>query len=133
LHAPEVVGLPATEQWFVIAGRLWEAPSEGYPRTYERAKRLLTERTYLAFGDDAKKEVATFLKTGREVQVFDEAFLVRNCIVHDGGRVSSALARHSRGTRGEVLAVDKTYGTKLILVLKEFADRVKHTEHAGLF
>lgn len=133
LYASEVVGLPASEQWFVIADRLWEALSEGYPRTYERATRLLTEHTYLAFGDDAKKEVAAVLKTADEVQLFDEAFLVRNCIVHNGGRVSSALARHSRRTRGEVLVVDKTYGTKLIRVLKEFADGVRHTEHAGLF
>ena len=40
------------------------------------------------------------------VAALDEAFLTRNCLVHNGGRVSSALARHTRRQVGEPITFD---------------------------
>ena len=56
-----------------------------------RVRRFLLDYTYV---EDRDKDLAdlTSIFDGTNSAKLDEAFLTRNCLVHNGGRVSSALA-----------------------------------------
>ena len=120
LSASEVMGLTPTEQWFTVADRLYDALSESDPLMYPRAVRLLNEFTFLPFGKDQQSHIDTILNAD-ESRLLNEAFLVRNCLVHNGGRVSSALSRFSGLKRSDLIELDRRYGSSLLKTIRKFA------------
>lgn len=123
LSASEVLGLGSGEQWLLVADRLFESLAESQPLMYQRAVKFLSDYGHLPLGEEQLPQVRNLL-TGDDVRHFNEAYLVRNCLVHNGGRVSSALARFARFQRGEVLRVDRKYGVPLIKSVRTFAEQV---------
>jgi hypothetical protein len=123
LNASEVLGLTSLEQWFVIADRLYEQLAEPYPLTHERSVRMLTEFAPFPLGEDQKAHVVKAL-TKDQIRCFNEAFLVRNCLVHNGGKVNSPLARFARKQRGDLIVLDSKYGTPLLNSIGKFATTI---------
>jgi hypothetical protein len=115
LRASEVVGLDATERWYLVADRLFDFlgdPSNNKSRGFgERARRLLTE---FVPSDKARIKGVDSAFSGERLEKLNEAFLVRNCLAHNGGRVNAALAGFPRRAHGEVLKLDRTYGPGLM-------------------
>ena len=92
LDAAEVLGLEQVEQWFAIADRLMEDVGKAHPTMSARIQRFLLDHTHLPNGELHRKEIRqTFDELDN--RCFNEAFLVRNCVVHNGGRTDSRLAR----------------------------------------
>ena len=119
LNAADVLGLTPLEQWFVIADRLYEQLAEQSPMTYERSVRMLTEFAPFPPGEDQKQHVINALNKD-EIRFFNEAFLVRNSLVHNGGKVSTALARFAKTRRGELVVLNSKYGTPMLNALGKF-------------
>jgi hypothetical protein len=115
LRASEVVGLDATERWYLVADRLFdhlgEASNIRLRGFGERARRLLTE---FVPSDKARTKGIEEAFHGETLARLNEAFLVRNCFVHNGGRVNNALASEAGKVRGEMLVLDRKYGTGLM-------------------
>jgi hypothetical protein len=123
LAAHEVLALSPNEQWFEIADRLFESLAAGEPYVYERTKKFLSEFAHQPFGK-AQTDWIQELLNDEDAKRLNEAFLVRNCLVHNGGRVSSALSRYSKQPRGSLLVVDRSYGSVLILAIVRFAKSI---------
>lgn len=102
LPAAKVLGASAPEQWFAIADRLFEDLSEASPQMHERVQKFLLEYTYLPFEESQVALKVALAKI--DPKTFNEAFLVRNCIVHNGGRVSTQLARMAALQVGEPIS-----------------------------
>ena len=95
IRASDVLGMPETEQWFAIADQLFDQLAETDPAMHKRVRRFLLEFTYLP-GRNTDLTAMTKALDGLQVGgTFDEAFLTRNCLVHNGGRVTAVLARIS--------------------------------------
>ena len=103
--AADVLGMPATEQWFAIADQLFEQMPNPPRQMHLRVRRFLLEYTYVA---DRDKDLADLSLAFDAVggAKFDEAFLTRHCLVHNGGRVSRALARHTGRRAGDPIAFE---------------------------
>lgn len=106
LSAAEVIGLTPAEQWYEVADRLFASLAEGFPLAHQRSNRMLLEFVHLPLGKMQKDNIETAL-TPDESRKFNEAFLIRNCLVHNGGRISSALARYSSLQRGLLITLNK--------------------------
>ena len=124
-NASEVLGLTPSEQWFVIADRLFEQLADPHPLMHARSVRLLTGFAPFPFGDEQKNQVTDAL-TQDEIRCFNQAFLIRNCLVHNGGKVSSPLARFSGLSRGTLLSVDSRSGTAQLLAIRKFAQTINN-------
>ena len=111
LRAAEVVGLDATERWYLVADRLLDHLGDQSRGFGDRVRRLLIG--FVASDDARTKGIEDALSGGR-LDKLNEAFLVRNCFVHNGGRVNAALARVSGKAYGEVLLLDRKYGPELM-------------------
>lgn len=107
----EVLGLPASEQWFAIADELFKKAGDGGRPMSERVRIMLfdyidmqpVERTQREKEMEQQLVAAT---TNR----FNLAFLVRHCFVHNGGRVNRALSR----------ATDRLVGNEIVLTDPDF-------------
>lgn len=128
LSAEEVLGLSAVEQWFLIADRLFESLASSDPLIYPRVKKLLSEHAYLTLGPVESEWIQSPL-TEEDERRLNEAYLVRNCLVHNGGKVSSTLARYARRERGSVLALDGSYGAELMLAVVRSAQSIASEVH----
>ena len=98
--ASDVLGAPATEQWFAIADQLFEQMPDSPRQMHKRVRRFLLEYTYVADRDSDLSSVRRIFDV-MDFAKLDEAFLTRNCLVHNGGRASGALARHTQRQVGE--------------------------------
>lgn len=85
--ASDVLGRSKTEQWFAIADEVFGRMSE--PQMHKRVRKFLLDFTYLpaplpgmTTSDTQALEKAF---DGIESDKLDEAFLTRNCLVHNGG------------------------------------------------
>lgn len=105
LLASDVLGMPATEQWFAIADQLFEQMPNPPRQMHQRVRRFLLDYTYVA---DRDKDLAalSLIFDATDGAKLDEAFLTRNCLVHNGGRVSSALARHTLRRAGDPITFE---------------------------
>ncbi len=119
LAAAEVLGTPSSEQWFTIADRLFEQLAERYPRMHERLRHYLLDYAYVPH--KVERNYLTKALGAADVGAFNEAFLVRNCMVHKGGRVSSQLARMTGQPAGAEIPLDKEYLTRLLGPIRELA------------
>ena len=115
LRASEVVGLDATERWYLVADRLLDhlgdqsnAKSRGFG---DRARRLLID--FVASDNARTRGIEGAFSEGR-LEKLNEAFLVRNCFVHNGGRVNAALSQITGKTYGDMLVLDRKYGRALM-------------------
>ena len=125
LSAADVLGLDPIEQWHQIADALLTTLGQESPRMHQRASKMLLQYAPNPCGEDDLRHLNEALSDA-EKRLLDEAFLVRNCLVHNGGKVSSALA-HFRGqitSRGESIMLDQAYGADLLAALRKFAGAV---------
>lgn len=120
LAASEVLGTSPAEQWFSIADRLFEQLSEGQPHMYDRVQRFLVEYTYLPARDSQLPELRGTI-AAVDSRRFNEAFLVRNCLVHNGGRVSTQLARIIKQPIGKAIVFEKRYLASLLKPIRALA------------
>jgi hypothetical protein len=123
LSASEVLGLSQSEQWFVVADQLFKSLGEGSSSMHRRAVRFLVEFAHLPKGADQKAHISDALSEG-QVHQFDEAFLVRNCLVHNGGRISGPLARLTGQERGSLIRLGPADGSRLITPMRIFAQTI---------
>ena len=56
-----------------------------------------------------------------DAKTFNEAFLVRNCVVHNGGRNSAVLARVNGSSAGAEIRFEGGFVTRLITPIKKIA------------
>ena len=123
LSASEVVAAPETEQWFLIADRLFEQLGEDQlPHT--RAKVFLGKHTYLPRRAEQEQSIAEVFEKSN-VEKFNEAFLIRNCVVHFGGRVNAKLAHHSGRTLGQLIPMEHKLVRELTKQLKNVANALE--------
>lgn len=125
LPAADVLGLQPVEQWHQIADAALLSLGQDFPRMHSRASALLLKYAPNPWGEDDHRHLSGALTEPKQ-RLLDEAFLVRNCLVHGGGKVSSTLA-HFRGApanRGQPIRLDSASGPNLIAVLRDFADAV---------
>ena len=89
--ASDVMGVSKKEKWFAIADQLLNQMPDPPKTMHLRVIRFLRTYVYLA---DRRKDAVTLEAAFKAVDTkkLDEAFLTRNCIVHNGGRVNNALA-----------------------------------------
>lgn len=106
LSVADVLGLSEIEKWFAIADRLFDQLSEAHPHMHSRVERFFLDFTYMPWG---KRQLSAFKERMAKVDAkkFNEAFLVRNCLVHNGARVSTQL---SRGT-GKIVGKPITFAS----------------------
>lgn len=126
LDVAEVMGLPVIEQWFVIADELFRKAGDGGKPMLERVKSFLLDFTFVP-GTEGDLRRGTFreMLDKLEVRNFNEAFLYRNCLVHNGARVDRKLATGTGLVVGEYITLknDKVLGlTKAVRdVAEEFS------------
>lgn len=119
LAAAEVLGMSSSEQWFAIADRLFEQLAEPHPRMHDRLKHYLLDYTYHSHQLDKGYLDGELGKV--DADALNEAFLVRNSVVHRGGRVSSQLARVTKQPAGEAVILDKNYLRRLLAPIRALA------------
>ena len=92
LDVADVLGVPEAEQWYAIADEIFRqlAKDEQHESMQRRVRRFLIECTLLEA--DHKTTLAGAIDAYGD-RAFNEPFLVRNCLVHNGRRVSRDLAR----------------------------------------
>ncbi len=120
IAAADVLGVLPSEQWFGIADRLFEQLAEPHPRMHERLRKFWLDYTYFQYDVDAN-----FVKTtldSVDAQALNETFLVRNCMVHKGGRVSSQLAHLAKKQIGESVELDKKCFHRLLRPIRSLAE-----------
>lgn len=91
LEAADVLGVPETELWYAIADEIFRqlAKDEHHESMQKRVRRFLIECTLLEADHMASLAGAIDAYGDR---AFNEPFLIRNCLVHNGRRVSRDLA-----------------------------------------
>ena len=120
LSASEVLGTSVSEQWFAIADRLFEQLSEPHPQMYDRVQKFLLDFTFM----DQKEAQAEMLRKSFsrvDPSKFNEAFLVRNCLVHNGGRVGAQLARSTGLEVGAPISVARPGLQSMLKPIRELA------------
>lgn len=121
--ASDVLGAPATEQRFAIADQLFEQTPDPPRQIHQRVRRFLLEYTYVADPDrDKGLSNVKLIFDGMDAAKFNEAFLTRNCLVHNGGRVSSALAGHTRRPVGAPIEFDAGVLGPMLKPMRDLAD-----------
>lgn len=117
----DVLGAPAIEQWFAIADQLFEQMPSPPRQMHQRVRRFLLEYTYVV---DHDKDWSDVMRVFDEMDCakLDEAFLIRNCLVHNGGRVSSALARHTRRPVGMLIEFEAGLLGPILKPMRDLAD-----------
>lgn len=92
-------------------------------KIHQRVGRFLLEYTYVADPDrDKGLSNVKLIFDGMDAAKFDEAFLTRNCLVHNGGRVSSALAGHTRRPVGAPIEFDAGVLGPMLKPIRDLAD-----------
>lgn len=100
IKAADVLGLPVEDQWHAIADRLLEQLGEQHPLMAGRVRQFLLDYTHLP--ESAKEQIeGVFAEV--DTKRLNEAFLIRNSLVHNGGRTSVALARCTGRPVGELI------------------------------
>lgn len=115
LSASDVLSKSTTEQWFVIADRLFEQLADAYP--FERVQKFLLD---FMFMDGSIGLAEAFARV--DLKQFNKAFLVRNCLVHNGGRVSTQLARATDLRTGDTIALPRGALGPMLKQIREIAN-----------
>lgn len=123
LSVAEVLGGSPTDQWFVVADELLKQTGLTEPRAYQRVQMFLRTYALLPYGKEQQAGVDELL-TGEAVQRFNEAFLLRNCIVHNGGRVSRLLAQQTGRTERDLIVIDRERSLVLMSDLSAFCQNL---------
>ena len=120
LLASDVLGTSEREQWYAIADELFEHAGKTHKSMCKRVENYLIGYTYLF---EPEKDAARIRRDFEALdgRSFDEAFLVRNCLVHNGGRVSSQLAKHSGRLMGQPIEFDKAMLGRLLKPIRDIA------------
>lgn len=119
--ASDFLGAPAREQWFAIADELFEHMPTPPRQVHQRIRRFLLEYTYVADRDKDLSEVKQIFER-MDVAKLNEAFLTRNCLVHNGGRVSSALAGHAGRSVGVPIEFEAGLLGPMLKPMRDLAD-----------
>lgn len=123
LSASDVLGLTQIEQWRAVADEVFIKLGAQTKAMHARMMRMLTEFSLLDMGEPQSQQIRKFLSP-EEVRRFNEAYLVRHCLVHNGQRVSSPLAR-VRGYRlGDVVELEAKRVAPLLSALQKMADGI---------
>ena len=127
LLASDVLGMPKMEQWYAIADVLFDQMP--HRQMHERVKQFLAQYVYMPERSEpvAKLEEAF---AAIDAHRLDEAFLLRNCVVHNGGRVSKALARHTNRGVGQRIIFGNGVLAPLLSPMKKLADWM-HSLYSG--
>ena len=131
LKASDVLGLPVTEQWFIIADALFKELGKRHPQFYQRCTCMLQDYSALQLPAVQREHLETALGAS-EIKNINEAFLVRNCLVHNGGRVSAALAKAKGLERNSLIQLDRDYALALIVPIIRFAECINSVWSATL-
>ena len=121
LLASEVLACPETEQWFLIADRLFDQLADDERQMHKRVKLFLLGYTLLPWRDEQEEMVEKAFASVDAVR-FDEAFLVRNSVVHNGGRVSAALSQCSQRRLSELIVFERKSLEPLLKPLRTVAE-----------
>lgn len=119
--AHEVLASDGKELRFSVVDALLKSLGETEPLAYPRMVKLLREYCHSPYADVHKKEIGSLLEDAAQQRQFNEAFLVRNCLVHNGGRVSATLSHFTKELRGSAIALDNARTTTLMRSLRDFA------------
>ena len=105
LDAADVLGARETEQWYAVADEIFRqlARDEQHGSMRKRVRRFLIECTLLAA--DHKAALAAAIDNYEERE-FNEPFLTRNSLVHNGRRVSRDLAQLTGAEMGHPVEID---------------------------
>lgn len=117
----DFLGTTPIEQWYLIAESLLVSFTER--SRLLQAERWLMEYIHLP---DRDMLIPRFQKVFNELDrsKFDEAFLIRSCLVHNGGRVDRSLALQTRRVQGARIGLgDGTLGP-LLAPLQTLADQL---------
>ena len=117
VRAEEVLGTPRPEVWFEIADQAFKVVGQDTTMS-ARTRRFLLEHTYL--GEWDRKDIEKAFDE-LDAKTFNEAFLVRNCVVHNGGRNSAVLARVNGSSAGAEIRFEGGFVTRLITPIKKIA------------
>ena len=117
--ASEVMGKADAERWYVIADSLFKESSQTGRLMYSRVKHFLVEYVHMPNSDAEVELQSTFTDIDR--QRFDKAFLLRNCIVHNGMRVGMELARHTGAGLGQEISFQKETLQPLLAPIRSVA------------
>jgi hypothetical protein len=119
--ASDVLGAPLVEQWFAIADQLFEQMPDAPRQLHQRVRRFLLTYTYVA---NRQSDLSAIQRVfdAMDVAKLDEAFLTRNCLVHNGGRVDSRLARHMQRSAGEPIEFGPTTLAPMLKPMRDLAD-----------
>lgn len=104
IDAHEFLGLPIAEQWHRIADELYKKSGDGGNPMSKRVRMFLLEHTAMhpKDRDEASSALNSALSDDNE-KTFNKAFLYRNCLVHNGARLSRELARVLGRTPGDLV------------------------------
>jgi hypothetical protein len=119
----EVLGLPASEQWFAIADELFKKAGDGGRPMSERVRLMLLDYIDMHPVGRAQREKEMEQQLlAVTTKRFNLAFLARHCFVHNGGRVNRALSRATdRSVGHEVVLTDQDF-RGLIAAVREVAE-----------
>ena len=137
LLASEVLSCQETEQWFLVADRLLDQLAEDERQMHKRVKLFLLAYTLLPLRAEQEIEIEIEIEKAfaeLDIAKFNEAFLVRNSLVHNGGCVSAALSQSSGRRIGEPIVLDHKSVRMLIQQLQTLADALHSlwmTTHLG--
>ena len=123
LDVSDVLGLPLAEQWFAIADRVFEELGKAHPTMSSRVQHFLLEHTHLPEGELRRADMRAAFE-GLDCRKFNEAFLLRNCIVHNGGRANTMFARASRTKIGSAIGFKNRYVSELLKPIKQIAQQL---------
>ena len=115
-----VLGAPPMEQWFANADQLFEQMPDPPRKMHLRVRRFLLDYTYVENRDEDLSALRLIFDT-MDVATLDEAFLTRNCLVHNGGRVSTALALQTQRPVGEPISFDARVLAPMLNPMRELA------------
>ena len=123
LDVSDVLGLPLAEQWFAIADRVFEELGKAHPTMSSRVQHFLLEHTHLPEGELRRADMRAAFE-GLDRRKFNEAFLLRNCIVHNGGRANTMFARASGSQIGSAIGFKNGYVRELLDPIKQVAQQL---------
>ena len=114
--APEPAALDEMEQWFDIADQLLKKlTSEA--KMHQRAKRFLHDYTFLPLGRE-QEQIIERKFAELDADKFDEAFLIRHCLVHNGGRVNLRLSQCTDRGYGEPIEFQRNFLTPFMAQMR---------------
>jgi hypothetical protein len=122
INAGDALGVPRPELWFDVADQVLEVLGQGSAMSV-RTKKFLVEHTNIPVGLFDRSDLEKVFEQ-LDARTFNEALLVRNCVVHNGSRYSAALARAQNKTPGAQIDFSVGYVARFIKPIKDIADQL---------